>query len=396
MLSKSKKFVLATISSVLLLASLGSNTVWADTTDDTNISTQVTVTNGDNSVNTSTSASQKSDASSSAISTTPSYNDIDVTAVKMALLNELNRLRAQNGLNPLTPVNVLNNYAQERTDSFTSSGVDNHSGWHSISMYPYNYTAEENISQMPFGMIGTTDPDAIAKKITGEFYNEKYDSNPNYGHRKNMLNPYINYVGIGLTISNYGMVYVSQEMGNDQASYSKYDPKDLNDYYLTNENDYANASQYDIADDSKTGADYIKRDDYQTVDVRGGVSTKNYPTPLYDRYANQRTDLELSPNSDWIADIIATINGKNYYHVSDNGFVAAVDALPWASFLYGTRATALTNARVYDNNGNYTGQKVIAGSKWITDRRATNPITDVKMYRIGTNAWIQKDQARLY
>lgn len=308
----------------------------------------------------------------------------------------LNRLRSQNDLKPLTSVDVLNNYAQARTDSFiTSGGVDDHSNWHSANMYPYNYTAEENIAQMPFSMIGSTDPLIIAEKITDEFYSETYDSNPDFGHRKNMLNPYISYVGIGVSVSNTGMIYFSQEMGNDQESYSKYDPTDVKDYYMTKYNDYANPSKYDLADANRKGADYTQRKDYTTADLRGGVTTKNYVTPVYDRYGNKSKDLELAPNSDWISDIVATINGKKYYHVSTNGFVSAADVLPWAKFLYGSSVTATTDAKVYDNNGNFTGKIVPKDSKWIMDRRAVNPKTKVKMYHIATNAWLQENQVNV-
>jgi hypothetical protein len=309
------------------------------------------------------------------------------------MLAELNRLRAQNNLQPLTSVNTLNAYAQSRTDSFLGSGgVDNHAGWNSANMYPYNLTAEENIAQMPYSMLGTTDPTVIAQKITNEFYSEMYDPEPNYGHRKNMLNPYVNFVGIGVSIADNGMVYFSQEMGNNQETYSKYDASDVYAYYLTNDNDYANVSQYDIADAKKTDADYQNRDNYKTADLRGGVTTKNQVTHLYDRYGTQRTDLALAPNSEWISDMIAIIDGNFYYHVCTNGFVAANDALPWATFLAGSTVRTTANAKIYDNAGNYTGNTVNNGTEWIVDRRAVNPLTNVKMYRIGTNAWIQQNQ----
>jgi len=412
MFSKTKKAAILVAASALLATSLGGNIAFADaTTTDANNTSAVTTTNTNSSSDsnvatatndsvdpnktvTTTSTTDTTNSNSSTVANTQaSYNNIDIASVKMAMLSELNRLRFQNGLQPLTSVGILNNYAQVRTDSFTSTGgVDNHAGWNSANMYPYNLTAEENIAQMPFTMIGTTDPTAIAQKITHEFYSEMYDSEPNYGHRKNMLNPYINYVGIGVSISRNGMVYFSQEMGNDQASYSKYDASDVYSYFLTNNNDYANVSKYDVADAGKTSADYAKRDNYVTADLRGGVSTKNYVTPLYDRYGNKRTDLELSPNTDWISDMVAIINGSTFYHVSTNGFVSANDALPWASFLAGASVTATTNAKIYDNNGHYTGNTVNANSKWGTDRRAVNPLTGVKMYRIGTNAWIQQNQ----
>lgn len=379
MFSKAKKTAILIAASALLFTNIGETLVFADTTSD-NESTSETAQSSESTTNTDSATTQAE------------YENINLAAVKVAMLNELNRLRSQNNLNSLTPVDVLNNYAQARATSFVSGGgVDNHANWNSANMYPYNFTAEENISQMPYSMIGSSDPLVIAQKVTSEFYNEKYDSSPDFGHRKNMLNPYINYVGIGVSVSSTGMLYFSQEMGNSQESYSKYDPTDVKDYYLTKYNDYANPSKYDLADNHKN-ADYIDRSNYTTADMRGGVTTKNYVTSVYDRYGNKRNDLELAPNSDWISDIVATINGKKYYHVSTDGFVSADDALPWAKFLYGSSVTATMDAKIYDNNGNFTGRIVHKGSKWIMDRRAVNPRTKVRMYHIGTNAWLQENQ----
>lgn len=416
MFSKTKKTAILLAASALLATSLGGNLAYADTTATTNPTVSNTTKNSDNSSvatatndndqenvvqnnsttkNNQTASTDNSDttSTSSTATTQAAYQKINTAAVRVAMLSELNRLRAQNNLQPLTSVNTLNNYAQSRTDSFLGSGgVDNHAGWNSANMYPYNLTAEENIAQMPYSMLGTTDPTVIAQKITNEFYSEMYDPEPNYGHRKNMLNPYVNFVGIGVSIADNGMIYFSQEMGNNQETYSKYDASDVYAYYLTNDNDYANVSQYDIADAKKTDADYQNRDNYKTADLRGGVTTKNQVTHLYDRYGNQRTDLALAPNSEWISDMIAIIDGNFYYHVSTNGFVAADDALPWATFLAGSTVRTTANAKVYDNAGNYTGNTVNNGTEWIVDRRAVNPLTNVKMYRIGTNAWIQQNQ----
>jgi len=410
MFSKTKRAAILVAASALLATSLGGNIAYADVTNGTDSVATSTSTSTSSSSNVSTATNDNNDTSNQVVSSTnaqtngtssynnslattqAAYKNINATAVKSAMLAELNRLRTQNGLASLTEVGTLNNYAQSRTDSFIHSGVDNHAGWNSANMYPYNLDAEENIAQMPYSMIGSTDPTVIAQKITHEFYSEMYDPEPNYGHRKNMLNPYIDYVGIGVSIGSNGMVYFSQEMGNNQASHNKYDASDIYAYYLTNENDYANVSRYDIADSNKTGADYDDRDNYATADLRGGVTTKNQQTVVYDRYGNQRADFALAPNTEWASDIIAIIDGNFYYHVSTDGFVSANDALPWASFLTGTSVRATTNAKIYDNNGIYTGHTVSANSSWIVDRRSNNPLTNVKMYRIGTNAWIQQNE----
>ncbi|WP_334328704.1 CAP domain-containing protein [Companilactobacillus sp. HBUAS59699] len=405
MFSNTKKVALLLATGVLLSTSFGGSVALADTTStaadsDTAVSTATNNQNdSDNQVVKDTETATSNDASNStgstaattngtATTTVQSAQDINLAAVKNAMLTELNSLRAQNGLTALTSVNVLNTYAQARTDSFTSSGVDDHAGWNSANMYPYYLDAEENIAQMPFTMLGTTDPTVIAQKITAEFYSENYDPQPNYGHRKNMLNPYINYVGIGVSVGSNGMVYFSQEMGNDAEAHSRYAASDLYSYYLTNENDYANVSKYDLVDSKRKNADYKARDGYNVVDVRGGVTTKNTPVSVYDRYGN-KTDVTLAANTSWASDIIAIMDNSYFYHVSNNGFVLADDVTPWASFLAGTVVTATDNAMIYNNDGTATGTRVPVGTMWKTDRRSTNA-NGVKMYRIGTNAWLMK------
>ncbi|WP_125568733.1 CAP domain-containing protein [Companilactobacillus insicii] len=414
MFSNSKKVALLLATGVLLSTSFGGTTALADTTStntgndtavstatnnqndsenqvvkDTNTTVGNTSTDDSSTTNTNGAKTNGSTAATSATTKVQSVQDIDLSAVRSAMLAELNSLRAQNGLSTLTSVGVLNAYAQTRTDSFTSTGVDDHAGWNSANMYPYYLDAEENIAQMPFTMLGTTDPTVIAQKITAEFYNEYYDPQPNYGHRKNMLNPYINYVGIGVSVGSNGMVYFSQEMGNDAEAHSRYAASDLYSYYLTNENDYANVSQYNLVDSKRKNADYKARDGYAVADVRGGVTTKNAPVSVYDRYGN-KTDLVLAANTSWSSDIIAIMDNSFYYHVSNNGFVLADDVTPWASFLAGTVVTATNNAMIYTDSGLATGTRVPAGTMWKTDRRSTNAYTGVKMYRVGTNAWLMK------
>lgn len=398
MFLKTKKIAVLLASGVLLSTSF-STTAFADTTanSDTTVSTATNNTDNGNSQvnmgdsNTNNNASNTDTANNKQTAITQSKaSDIDVNAVKEAMLTEINRLRSQNGLNPLISVDVLNTYAQSRTDSFTNTGVDDHAGWDSAKMYPYNQSAEENIAQTPLSIMGTNDPTTIAQKITTEFYVEKYDPEPNYGHRKNMLNPYVNYIGIGVTVAN-GMIYFSQEIGNDQAANDKNDANDMYNYYLTNNNDFANVSNYDLADSAResTNPDYVSRDNYTTLDLRGGVTTKGNYVSVYDRNGNKYDSIALQPHTDWASDLIAIINNNIYFHVSTNGFVLADDVLPWATFLAGTIVRTNTNAQIYDDYGNPTGQYLASGSDWITDRRSTNLTTGSKMYRVGTNAWLR-------
>lgn len=397
-----KKNIAALLSTALLLTtSVGTiNNSFADTT--TTDATQTAKTVSSDSQNQSEQQSKQSTTSNDpSTSTSPATKaniqanaTSDVAAIKNAMVSEINNLRAQNGLNALTSVGVLNNYAQRRTDSFASNGtgIDNHAGWDSSKMAPYNLTAEENIGQLPLGTL-SNDPTQIAKTITEEFYNENNDAIPNYGHRKNMLNPYVGYIGVGVTIGTNGMIYFSQEIGNDATYAAKSSYTQRNTYYYTTMNDYANPSKYDSVDtereQSNAAADYVQNGTkYIYSDIRGGVSTRNSYVNMYDRDGNIYTNLKLAPGTDWASDIVSIINGSYYLHVSTNGFVKAEDVLPWATFLAGRVIYAKDDAVIYDDYGNPTDRHVTTGSAWATDRRSINFGTNVKYYRIGTNAWL--------
>ncbi len=384
-----KKNIAVLLSTALLMATTFGNaaTSFADTiTSESNAQTTE--------VASSNTTTQNTTDNSATTAKTQANSQVDVAAIKAAMLSEINSLRSQNGLNSLTQVGVLNSYAQQRTDLFASNGtgIDNHVGWDSSKMAPYNLTAEENIGQLPMGTL-TNDPTSIAKTITEEFYNEKNDAIPNYGHRKNMLNPYVGYIGFGITIGTNGMIYFSQEIGNDATYAAKSSFSDRNTYYYTTFNDYANVSKYDAVDSdrlsSSSAADYTQNGSkYIFSDLRGGVSTRDSYVSMYDRDGNIYNNLKLAPGTDWSSDIVSIINGTYYLHVSSNGFVKAADVLPWATFLAGESITAKKNATVYDDYGKATTRTVPSGSTWSTDRRSIDFGTNTKYYRIGNNAWL--------
>ncbi|AKP66570.1 CAP domain-containing protein [Companilactobacillus ginsenosidimutans] len=385
-----KKNIAVLFSTALLMAtSLGNAaTSFADTTTaDTNVQTTDTTANND-------SANIQTKSTDSA--TTPNVqanSQVDVAAIKAAMLNAINDLRAQNGLNSLTSVEVLNNYAQQRSDSFNSNGtgIDKHVGWNSALMAPYNHNAEENIGQIPITMV-PNDSVGVANAITQEFYIEKNDRLPDYGHRKNMLNPYVGYIGFGITFGENGMLYFSQEIGNDSeyAARSTYEEK--NNYYYTTKNDYSNVSKNEVLDSTRRSADYTQNGNkYIFGDIRGGVSTRDTYVHMYDRDGNIYNNLRLAPNTDWSSDIVSIINGIYFLHVSTNGFVKAVDVLPWATFLAGITVTTNTDAPIYDDFGIPSGRYAPAGTTWVTDRRSIDFGNNTKYCRIGTNAWLSSD-----
>ncbi|WP_129044931.1 CAP domain-containing protein [Companilactobacillus metriopterae] len=377
-IKKSRLIVL--ISAGLILVSSFPSVALADNVNTENQNT-VQTENVTNSNNENVAVTQSSAASS-----------IDIEATKQAILKELNRLRSQNGLPTLQTRTELNTYAQKRTDSLSSEGqLDNHIGWSASQMAPYNYNAAENISLMGYSLINSTDPTTISQKMIKEFYLETHDPKPDFGHRKSMLNPYVSYVGIGITITSNGVIYVAQEFGNDAAASSSVNQNNNYNYFLSRSNDYANVSKYDLVDSSKTSSDYTKTANYTYLDLRGGVTVPNNSIPVYDRNGNKLNNVVLAPNNEYSSDMIAIMNNSYFFHISENQFVSSNDVLSWASFLSSQKPITANNfVPIYDNNGKLSGRYVEKGSTWVIDRVTVNMQTNAgKMYRVGTNAWLK-------
>lgn len=110
---------------------------------------------------------------------------------KNKLYSEINRLRAQNGLGALTADPELESFTQGRSDRLYQIQALNHDG--NYADIHRGIVAYENIVHMPF----TGGPNTDSKNIVAMFYDDP--QNPNFGHRKSLLNPYVNSVGVGLT-----------------------------------------------------------------------------------------------------------------------------------------------------------------------------------------------------
>lgn len=126
----------------------------------------------------------------------------DQSALINAMLTELNRLRAQNGLQPLTNNAELSAFSQRRAEDLRQKGYLSHAGWW-FESHPVGYAAENIETAFDLHDINKTAINAI-----GEFYDDP--GNPNLGHRKSMLNPYFTQVGMGIVADGYGRFYIVQ------------------------------------------------------------------------------------------------------------------------------------------------------------------------------------------
>ncbi|MBA1393361.1 CAP domain-containing protein [Lactobacillus sp. XV13L] len=144
----------------------------------------------------------------------------DHTALIEAMLQELNRLRVQNDLAPLKMNAELNMFSQQRAAHLQQQGYLSHQGWW-FESHPYGYAAENIETAFDLHDINKTAVNAIE-----EFYDDP--GNPNLGHRKSMLNPYFNEVGMGIVADGYGRFYIVQTFL--RSTFRPEDAKGIEDY----------------------------------------------------------------------------------------------------------------------------------------------------------------------
>lgn len=106
-------------------------------------------------------------------------------------LDELNRLRAQNGLQPVTLDPDLTTFTQGRADTINANQKLDHTGAYPTLGKP-GWSAE-NIERIDYTGGRNTD----AKNAIAWFYDD--GGVPTFGHRKTMLAPFVDKVGIGIS-----------------------------------------------------------------------------------------------------------------------------------------------------------------------------------------------------
>lgn len=233
-------------------------------------------------------------------------------AISKAVLQELNNLRAQNNETSVSQASALTKLAQSRADHLANiNGLDGHSGYNYKDGAPYTAIAGENIGYWYNSKI--TDPKVIAKEIIQNLYDDVGVAD--YGHRKNMLDPYFKHVGIGVSINpTNGYIFYAQdfgttssELGNDRTAaiaYAQYTQTNgLSAQYPTQYDQNASSSSYALF----PGA----------TKINSVVSTSQL-TPLYDApTGGKKSNRSLAPKTDWYTDQVYTDqNGNNWYRVS--------------------------------------------------------------------------------
>ena len=162
-----------------------------------NVVTNFAYTNNDNGNNENANNNNQSNNS------TIQNNPFDAYATQKALVNETNRLRAMNNLNPLQASTKLSQFSMQRAQNLANAGqLDGHAGAYD-NVYPDDYAfVGENLGE--YGVLSSANENAI--EATKYFFHE-YNSSTD-GHRSNLLNPFITEIGIGVAADNNNNLYV--------------------------------------------------------------------------------------------------------------------------------------------------------------------------------------------
>ncbi|MFD1472015.1 CAP domain-containing protein [Companilactobacillus mishanensis] len=250
-----------------------------------------------------------------------------VPAIQSAILNELNNLRAQNGLSPVTEVSPLVNLAANRASHLSAMGaLDHHAGYNYKDGAPYTAVAGENIGYWYNSSI--TDPTEIAKQIITNLYDD--NGIATFGHRKNMLNPYFTHVGIGVTINpSNGYIFYTQEFGT------------MSNEITANVNAVRNYSAYTGAiglssefptkfdpsiSSSSTNSNTSSNSVYPGATKINAIITPVRLTTLYTSPAGKKSNRSIAGNTSWYTDqVFIDGQGNHWYRVSTSEWAEVND-----------------------------------------------------------------------
>ncbi|WP_338217320.1 SLAP domain-containing protein [Companilactobacillus muriivasis] len=102
---------------------------------------------------------------------------------------------------------------------------------------------------------------------------------------------------------------------------------------------------------------------------------------------NEKSNRELSPATEWYSDRYTEINGKKYYRVATNEFVATSEVYEYAYSNPVVTTKQVTN--LYDEKGNLLSNKLPAGKSYKTDR--FQMIDGLTYYRVGSNQFVKAE-----
>ncbi|MFD1472132.1 CAP domain-containing protein [Companilactobacillus mishanensis] len=260
------------------------------------------------------------------------------SAVATAALNEMNRLRTQNGQYPVSWDADLQNIANKRVnDQVAINDVDYHRGF-DRSVYPSQYVTSSSSEivglkrpHMSFDNLDTTQK---GQRIITDYYRDY--GNADFGHMKSMLSPFIDHAAFAVATGSDGTTFnVGVFAGTPETFQGAGGNGALgawNVLYTSNGKTGFERVRYDLVDENGTRTDYrgyVGNDPqygytFTQLSDRGNMEIVNISgdySPLYTFNGTRVSNRGLAPGSSWATDRLIIIGDHTYYRVSTNEFV---------------------------------------------------------------------------
>lgn len=202
-----------------------------------------------------------------------------------SILDEVNRLRSQNGFKPLMLSQELMTFAQGRVQDITTN--------------------------MSHGGTFRSQLGIAAENIVSDLYDDI--DVPNFGHRKNMLAPFYNKIGVGVVKkAGENQLYYTMTLYQDPSTKSDHDDWDYIARYL----EYCHQPRLDDAN-YPSKYDMSGKTFYTTYDENGinpdGIEDSTYgPNANTSGKSNGGNNNSSYPSSQWNCETISTVNYINY------------------------------------------------------------------------------------
>lgn len=253
-------------------------------------------------------------------------------------INTVNTIRTTNGIPALNENDTLNAYAQKRAEALAVAGdLDDHAGKDASQMAPYNANTTENLASL-YQRGSETDAKSVATEISNRTVVDLWDDvgSVRYGHRKAMLDKYIDSMGVGVAMTSSGKYIVVQEFGISRSNLDAIIAQNKDDYY----NHYA--SDFNAAELGP----YAK----YSWDEKTGLADVN--------------ETNSGNSNTWLLDI-ATLSG---YHTLD---------------------VVSNNQALYSQTGKVSNRMLGNNTSWYTDKVAIDPQGN-QYFRVSTDEWVKR------
>ncbi|MCH4009759.1 CAP domain-containing protein [Companilactobacillus sp.] len=263
-------------------------------------------------------------------------SNLDISAYRKSNINTINTIRTSNGLPAFNENSTLDSYAQERAEYLANLGhLDHHAGKDESRIVPYNAVSSENLAMLPMGNRSNKSVQAISNEAVTTWWEDTGIAN--YGHRKTILDAFVDSIGAGVAqqpgTENYVVVI---ETGIDKSSLDALVAQNSDFYYKQYAPDFNGAGL----------GSYAK----YSWDEKSGLADVNVP--------------DSNTSHIWLLDI-ATLSG---YHTLD---------------------VVSNNQALYSQTGKVSNRMLGSNTSWYTDKVAIDPQGN-QYFRVSTDEWVKR------